>query len=328
MIYDVHAHCVPPKLLDWIEQSGSRIGISVEASERGVRFRFEANTTSFMHTHLIDMERRISAMDRMGIDIQLLAGWIDIVGYELPPASGLTYSQIHNNLMAEEASLHGDRLMPMATVPLQDPQAASVELVRAIKELGMVGVQISTMAGELWLDQLELDPFWEAAEDLNTLVLIHPGFEIKRLPLNRYFMDNIVGRPAQTTIALTGLILSGKLERFPGLKLCAVHGGGFIPYQIGRIQRGFETNTEDVGKSLKSSPRESYDRLYFDTIVHDPAALRFLLDSVGAHRVLLGTDYPFEMGDRDPTALLELVPGLTPQERSLVQSGNIVRLLG
>lgn len=325
MIYDVHAHCIPPAFREWIERSGQSVGASIVQAERGPCARFGNTTTAPMNPLLSDLERRIAEMDRMGVDVQLMAGWIDLTAYDLDPADGVEYSRVHNDLLAAEAASHPGRLIPMVTAPLQAPEAAAEELRRGMSELGAAGVQIATTVGDQWLDQAPLDPFWQAAEELGALVILHPMRPLDGVDLGRYFLDNMVGRPAETTIALAGLIFSGVFERYPDLRLCAVHGGGFVPFQIGRLEQGYVAKPGIAGRHLSVSPRESFGRVYVDTVVHDPAVVRFLIETQGADRVLLGTDYPFEMGESDPRRLLAELPD---DVRSTIETHNPERLLG
>ncbi|GIU91702.1 MAG: 2-hydroxy-3-carboxy-6-oxo-7-methylocta-2,4-dienoate decarboxylase [Acidimicrobiia bacterium] len=328
MIVDVHAHCIPPALLRWLEDRGPANRIQLVATGGGRCVEIDGHhRTAPLRDDLTDLDRRIAEMDRMGIDVQLLSGWIDLTAYQLPSEEGRSYSRAHNEAIAEEASRHPDRLRPMATVPLQDPVAAAEELEYAIDRLGAVGVQIATTVGDRWLDQCSLDPFWETAEGAGALVLLHPVRPLSGLDLDRYFLDNMVGRPAESTIALAGLIFSGVFERFPRLRMCVVHGGGFAPYQVGRMNRGFDAKPGLTGNHIRRPPGEYLERLYFDTVVHDPRVLRFLVDMVGADHVVLGTDYPFEMGEPDPVGLIERA-GLDAEARQAVLGGNVASLLG
>ena len=325
MIYDVHAHCIPPSLLQWLDRTGHTVGASIEQTERGPCARFGPTTTAPMNPLLSDLDRRITEMDRMGVDVQLMAGWIDLTAYDLDSSAGTEYSTVHNDLLTAEASRHPDRLIPMVTVPLQAPEAAAEELRRGMTELGAAGVQIATTVGDTWLDQAPLDPFWEAAEELGALVILHPMRPLDGVDLDRFFLDNMVGRPAETTIALAGLIFAGVFERYPDLRLCAVHGGGFVPFQIGRLHRGFVAKPRIAGRHISDSPRESFGRVFVDTVVHDPAVVRFLVDTLGADRILLGTDYPFEMGEANPRQVLAALPD---EARMAIETTNPERLLG
>ncbi len=201
-------------------------------------------------------------------------------------------------------------------------------LEHAVTRLGMRGVEIATAIDGRYPHRWDgLDGFWQAAEDLGAFVLLHPMRPLQGVDLGAFFMSNLVGRPAESTISLAGLILSGVFERFPRLKLCVVHGGGFAPYQIGRLDRGFREKPRVVGGHIDKLPSEYLRAIYVDTVVHDPAVLRFLIDTMGAERVLLGTDYPFEMGDDDPVSLVESVPGITDTEVSLITGATAASLL-
>jgi aminocarboxymuconate-semialdehyde decarboxylase len=274
-----------------------------------------------------DLEARLAAMDQAGIDVQFISSWVDLTAYALDGEIGAAYSRRFNEILAAEAAKHPDRLLALGTVPLQSPRHAAEELRHAVEDLGMMGAQIATTVDQTDLDQAGLDPFWEAAEALGCLVVIHPCNPLAGVDLTRNFLDNMVGRPAESSVAVAHLLFSGVLERYPGLVLCTVHGGGFVPYQLGRMQRGFDAVPHLTAKNISTPPTELARRLYYDTVLHDPDALSFLVRRVGADRVVVGTDYPFEMGDPDPVATVESIPGLTDEERSLIFEGNVGRIL-
>lgn len=329
MTVDVHAHCVPPSFRSWLERSGPGHGAELVGTEKGMCVRFNSGfITGPLRDDLGDLAKRIAAMDRMGVDTQLLAGWIDLTGYDMAARDGLALARAQNDFLAEEAANEPSRLRCLATLPLQDPAAAAKELDRTMGHLGMVGAQIGTTVGPDWIDRAGLDDVWEAADALGALVILHPIAPLTGLTLDRYFMDNSVGRPAETTIALAGLMYSGVFDRFPNLSVCAVHGGGFVPFQIGRLDRAYQVKPELAARQADRLPSEYLQRIYVDTVVHDPLVLRFLIDTMGADRVLMGTDYPFEMGDDNPLALIDSVPGIQPAEREAILSGNVRSLIG
>jgi len=274
-----------------------------------------------------DMEARVAAMDGAGVDVQFLSSWVDLTAYALDGEQGAAYSRRFNEILTAEAATHPDRFLALGTIPLQSPRHAAEELRHAVEDLGMAGAQIATTVDQTDLDQAGLDPFWEAAEALRCLVVIHPCNPLAGVDLSRNFLDNLVGRPAESSIAVAHLLFSGVLERYPGLVVCTVHGGGFVPYQLGRMQRGFDAVPHLSAKHISTAPTELARRLYYDTVLHDPRALAFLVERVGADRVLMGTDYPFEMGDHDPVATVEGIPGLTDQQRGLIVEGNVSRIL-
>jgi len=329
MTYDVHAHCIPPSFRDWLQQQGPSHGADLLDTAKGTCVQFNGRFVSApIRDTLSDLEQRLADMDRMQVDVQVLAGWIDLTGYDLAAREGLSYARAHNDSLAEEAAKEPARFRSVANLPLQDPAAAATELHRAVSELGMVGAQVATTVGPDWIDRAGLDEVWEAAEALGSLVILHPMAPLTGVTLDRYFMDNSVGRPAETTIALAGLMYSGVLDRFPNLRICAVHGGGFAPFQIGRLDRGYQVKPDLAAQHAERLPSEYLREIYVDTVVHDPAVLRFLIDTMGADRVMVGTDYPFEMGEDDPVALVDSVPGIEAEQRQAILSGNAKRLLG
>lgn len=329
MIYDVHAHCIPASFREWLVRRGAGLGAELVDTDRGKAVRFDGRvTTQPLRDDLTDLDLRLAALDRMGIDVQVISGWIDLTGYELSENAALEYANAHNEALAQDVARAPDRLMALGTVPLQAPEAAVRALDQAVAGLGMRGVEIATTIDGRYPHRWDgLDGFWQAAEDLGAFVLLHPMRPLQGVDLGAFFMSNLVGRPAESTIALAGLILSGVLERFPRLKLCVVHGGGFAPFQVGRLDRGAREKPAVVGGHIDKLPSEYLRAIYVDTVVHEPAVLRFLIDTMGAGRVLLGTDYPFEMGDDDPVGLVRSVAGITDDEVSMIAGATAAGLL-
>lgn len=320
---DVHAHCVPDGFLPALARE--RLGVEVVRDGEATRIQFAGIRTAPLVPSLSDLPARLAAMDRTGVRRQIVSPFIDLLGHALDEAAGRRYCALFNDLMAQTVKRAPDRLSALATVPLQAPAAAAEELHRAVSELGMVGVEIGTDAGSRQLDDAELEPFWAAAAGLGCLVLIHPNAAARqRLP---YFLSNLVGNPADTTLAAARLMFGGVLDRHPQLRICLVHGGGFLPYQVGRLEHGFRTFGDRHGARLASAPRDLLARFYYDTVLHSPGMLGTLIDLVGPERILLGTDYPFPMGDPDPMATLAAIPGLDERGRELIAHGNVERVL-
>lgn len=325
---DVHAHCVPAEVVDRLVAEGGRYGIDVLEDGGRRRFLIGGSTeVGPLHPGLTDMRRRIETMDATGVDVQILSSWIDLTAYALPGHLGTRYARMFNEALAETVAMYADRFEAMCTVPLQSPVDAVDELEYAVLELGMVGVEIATTVAGRDLDHPDLERFWSAAEELGCIVLLHPCASLAGRGVNRYFLGNLVGNPAESTIALGHLVFGGVLERHPGLQLCAVHGGGFAPYQVGRWDHAYLGNVRGAATHLTRPPSEWVSRIYHDTVLHSPRSLRMLVDVVGPGRVVLGTDYPFEMGDPDPLGTVAAVPGLSEEDRALIRSGNLARLL-
>jgi aminocarboxymuconate-semialdehyde decarboxylase len=306
MNIDVHAHCIPESFRAWMEAEGNPLGIDLVPTERGPAVRIDGRvTTQPLRDDLTDFDRRIAELDNMGLDHQVLSGWIDLTAYELAPEAGSRYARIQNEALAEEAAKAPDRFSSIGTVPLQDATAAVNELDHAMRTLGMKGVELATTVDGRYIDEAGLDDFWAAAQDLGAFIVLHPMRPLGGIDLSRYFMENMIARPAESTIALAGLIFSGVFERYPDLKLCVVHGGGFAPYQIGRMDAGYRQKPGLAGKHISKPPSDYLRQIYVDTVLHEPAALRYVVDLMGGDRVMLGTDYPFEMGSLDPVEFIE-----------------------
>ena len=325
---DVHAHCVPVGVVETLLAEGGRYGI-VLAEEDG---RYAALIGGRVRTRgilpsLSDLPRRLAAMDAAGVDVQLLASWIDLTAYSLDASAGVRYSRMFNEALAATAAEAPGRFRALATVPLQAPEEAAAELRHAVTALGHVGAEIATTVDGRELDDPDLDPFWAAAEELRAVVVVHPYASLAGRDLSRYGLGNLIGNPAETTLALGHLVFGGVLERHPDLRLVLVHGGGFAPYQIGRWDRGFRTGARGAAEHLTRDPGEWLRRLYFDTVLHSALSLRHLVDVVGAEHVLMGSDYPFLMGEPEPVRSLDAVPGLADRDRELILAGNLSALL-
>ena len=323
---DVHCHYLPPSLFELLRREGDGRGIAVAGEGADVRFVIGGRKSRPMPEAMTDLDVRLRWMDRRGIDVQVLSAWVEVTAYELPAEHGAWLARRLNEAAAEAIAVHPARFRMMASVPLQDPDAATRELGYAVSELGMTGVGIAGTSGTGELDHPSLEPFWSAAEALRAPVLIHPhkalggGFE-------RYLFWNILGNPAEETIAASHLIFGGVLDRHPELVVCLTHGGGFLPYQVGRADRGFHAVPRAAAAGMDRPPSEYLGRFFYDTITHDVDALRFLVERVGADRVLVGSDYPFPMGDPDPVAGVEKgVAG--GAERQAILSLNASRAFG
>jgi len=329
MSYDVHAHCIPSDIMAALETDGYRLGVTV-AERHGLRRLLIGGTPSGppVNPALADLPARLRAMDSAGVRIQLISSWIDLAAYTLPRSQGVRFARMFNESLAQLIGVHQDRFRGLCTVPLQAPGEAAAELRHAVDVLGMVGAEVGTTVAGRELDDPALDPFWAAANDLRCLLLIHPFDALAGRGVERHFLSNLVANPAETTIAIAHLIFGGVLERYPDLTICVVHGGGFLPYQVGRLERGYVAKPGLTARHLGESPRTALRRLYYDTVLHDPASLAALITFAGPQRVVLGSDYPFEMGDPDPIATVAAVPGLSEDDRELILRGNVERLLG
>jgi aminocarboxymuconate-semialdehyde decarboxylase len=261
------------------------------------------------------------------VSVQLLSGWMDLAATALPATVATRYARMFNEALVQDAAAEPDRFRCFATLPLQSPTDAVAELQHAVAELGMVGAEIGTTVGGQDLDDPGLEPFWSAAEELGCLLLLHPCESLAGRGVTRHFLANTVGNPAESTIAVGHLVFGGVLERHPDLRMVVVHGGGFAPYQLGRWDHAFEHDVRGAAANLTRPPSQWVGRLYHDTVLHSSRSLELLVDVVGPGRVVLGSDYPFEMGEADPVRVVESLPGVSDADRALILHGNIDRLL-
>jgi aminocarboxymuconate-semialdehyde decarboxylase len=307
MIIDMHAHFTPPEWLEEIRRNGSDYGCVLNEDKSGRHLlQIGDQTPSPIFLPLLDLTRRTETMAACRLDRQVLATSMGAVGYHLGMRQAQKLSRLFNETVAQAAKNAGPRFIPVATVPMQSAAAAVEELDYAVKSLGIRMVEIGTNINGLNLDEERFRPFFARAAELEVLVQLHPHQEcvagVERL--SRYFLSNLIGNPMDTAIAAASLIFGGVLEKYPSLKICLVHGGGALPFIIGRISHGH--STMEACRTIPIPPREYFRRFYFDTLVLDPTALRFLYEAAGAERLMLGTDYPYDnTGEKDPVGALE-----------------------
>jgi aminocarboxymuconate-semialdehyde decarboxylase len=275
---------------------------------------------------LTSVDLRLQDMDAMGVDVQVLSPtsvqhyyWADVdLAREIVRTT--------NDKMAEVCAQHPDRLLALGNVALQHPELSLEQLDHCMGDLGMRGVEISTAVNGLELDDPRFTRFWARAEELGCVVFIHPFGTSLGERVNRFYLQNIIGQPIETTIALSHLIFGGVLDKHPGLKILAAHGGGYLPSYIGRSDHAYSARPD--AHSMARAPSEYLRQIYFDTLVYTPAGLGHLIDQVGSSQVVVGTDYPFDMGSYDVHELVRDVPGLSVAERGAILGGNAARLLG
>ncbi len=323
---DVHSHVISPELLATLKRDGTRYGVELVEGQPSVAILAGGERTKPIQRELSDVASRLEVMDRQGVDVQVLSTWIDFSGYQMPVRDAAAFSRLQNETIAELVQSAPTRYVGSATVPLQDPSTAVEVLREAVERHGFRAMQIATQVGERGLDEPDFEPFWQAAEDLGVLVLVHPHGVETPPPFKPYFLWNIVGNPVLTTTALVRLVYGGVIERHPRLKVSFAHGGGLLPYQIGRVQRGYQVRPETRARGLTLDPLDSLRRCYFDTVMNSPKPLAYLADLVGADRLLMGGDYPFEMGDPQPVRTVE--QAFVPEDVPRVLGGNAASALG
>ena len=273
-----------------------------------------------------DMAKRFSDMDAAGVDVQVVSNTPQTFLYNQEPALTAALAALQNDQTAAAVATHPERLMGIATLPMQAPQLAADELRRSMRKLGLKGAQIGSNINGRNLDDPALEPLWAAADELAAFIMVHPTQVAGAERLKSYYLTNLIGNPLDTTIAAACLVFGGVVGRYPRIKFLMVHGGGFVPYQAGRFRHGWQVRPEPQA-NLKAPPDAALDRLYFDTIVHSRPALEFLVASAGASRVLLGSDYPFDMGTLD-CARQVLALAISDADKAIILGGAAMKLLG
>jgi aminocarboxymuconate-semialdehyde decarboxylase len=324
MIIDCHAHLVPPSLLAAIRAQAADFP-SIRLIEDGASLGFSfagGKPTRPVSKPLSDMPARLKWMDEQKIERQVVGGWLDMFAYEVPAEEGAKWSRLINAHLAQTAESE-PRFLALATVPMQDG-ARAAEVLREAHAAGFKGAMIGTQPkgkGGV-LDDASLKPFWDAANELGSVIFIHPVFESGDDRVHDYGLANAVGRITDTLIAMSRLIYAGHVTRYADAKLVAGIGGAALPYVIGRLRRNYSLDKEKLG-----DPDAALAAMYYDTIVQDPRALRYLADIVGADRIMMGSDMPFPIGDPAPLKIVGET-GFSERERAAINGRLAQRLFG
>ena len=277
---------------------------------------------------LSTIETRLKDMDRMGIDMQAVSPAPNQCYYWTEPELGVELSRMVNDQLAEIVASWPTRFVALGTVPLQRVDLAVAELDRCVKTLGLRGVEINPSVNGMDLSdpRLNLEKFFAKAEELDVVIFIHPiGFTQGERLIDHYF-NNVIGNPLETTVAASHLIFDGVMQRHPKLKIVLPHAGGYLAHYWARMDHGYRARP-DCRTVLKRPPSRYLAKMYFDTITFDAEMLRHMVRKYGPEHVLLGSDYPYDMGEEDPLALIASVRGLKRAERTMIEGGNAARLL-
>lgn len=324
---DIHCHLLTEKAEAMFNDAGL-----VERRPRDVfanaRTR-EVNREQSRRTRIqfTSIEKRLADMDLMGIDIQAITPSPNQTYYDTPPDLGIATARVINDNIADIAARYPDRFVGLGTVPFHAPDLAVAELERLHRSLGLRGIEIATNVAGADLSEDRFRRIFAKAEELGLTVFMHPtGFTEARRFGDHYF-TNVIGNPLDTTVAVHHLIFGGVLEDCPGLKLVVAHGGGYLPAYAGRIDHAASARP-DTCEKLKEMPGTYLRRLYFDSLVYTHPQLEFLVAQYGADHILVGTDYPADMGETDPVGFIEGSPNLDDATRRAILGGNAARLLG
>lgn len=328
MTTDVHAHLLLPELAAEVERrdpAGARAAAELELRRHGAASQAVSGPmVGARIPKLTDVAVRLATMDEQGVDRQ----WVSASPNHFSPWAGeelaVWIALEANRLIAEHVGGAPDRLTGLGLVPLQHPSRIVECLDDAVLGRGLAGIELSSSAGDVELSDARLEPMWARAEELGAVVFLHPfGCSLDER-LDRFYLANTAGQPIEHAVALSHVIFSGVLDRYPGLKLVAAHGGGYLPFAMGRSDHAWRVRPDARG--CAHEPSSYLRRLWFDTVVHDDRAIRTLVEVAGPDRVLLGSDYPFDMGLDDPVATVRAA-GLPDEVTAGILGGNAEALL-
>ncbi|WP_299454349.1 amidohydrolase family protein [uncultured Pigmentiphaga sp.] len=329
MAIDVHAHYFPPKALQSLRKEGERYGISVLDREPAcacLHFEHGLTCRPFFPKLLESLDVRVDRMHSCGIHRQILSGWTDVFGYGLATAKGHAWHRLMNETLAEVAASDPGHFSILASGHIPDPAGAARELEYSVRSLGAVGGVVACNVEGTNLGELDLDEYWAAAVELDVPVFLHPAQPAPTPRVKKFALNQVAQYTFDTTLAIGSLIWSGVLDRFPGLKLIASHGGGSVPWLIGRFDCMHGRSDHAVtGIVARDKPSSYLQRFYYDTILHDGNALRYLSERVGVERLVIGSDDSFPPADLDPLASLRNA-GFDEREIQMIGEDNPRRL--
>ena len=324
---DIHSHIAIPQAAEFVKPHLDPATIPLinfaTPQTKALNARQDSDRRGLMTGH----DQRLADLDAMGIDLQLVMCPPPQCYYTVPPDIAVKAAQMVNDGVAAYVAAKPDRFVALGTVPMPDGNEAASELDRCMTSLKFKGVQILTNVAGKELSDPTFAPFWKKAEELGAVVLIHPNGFTEARRFSRFYFNNIIGNPLETTIALHYLIFDGVLERHPELKIIAVHGGGYLGAYWGRIDHAWGARGDARG-DLPKPPSSYLKKIYFDTVVFTPEQLATLVAIFGIDHVLMGTDYPYDMAEYDPLEHLAATKSLDAAARAAIAGSNAKKLLG
>jgi aminocarboxymuconate-semialdehyde decarboxylase len=298
-VNDIHTHVIPLHVLHWLEDNRTYVNAKwTKKDPNKAQFLSVNGKWEFeMKETFINPERYLNEQEKAGVIHSLVSPIPQLFLYDMPSEITKELSEVYNNALIDWTNQHASRLSALATLPMNDPATAAMELERAMKRGAKGAIVASSWSGSGLCDE-DLTPFWEMANERSAIIFVHPLLcDDQRL--GKAMMANLIGVPWETTVCALDLMLGGMLERYPKVKILLAHGGGFLPYQIGRLQTGY-SKWELVSSRIKESPFELIRRFWFDSILWNPSSLNYLIELVGEDKVVPGSDYPFDLCEWPP----------------------------
>lgn len=303
---DIHTHIMPEKIPNWFDKFGYGDFIHLDHHKpccarmmKGDKFFREIESNCW------EPKDRIIDMSATDVDIQVLSTIPVLFNYWAKPAEGLKTSRFFNDHICSCVTHYPDKFIGLGTVPLQDVDMAIKEMERCVKELKMPGIEIGSNINQLNLSDQKFDPFWEAAQELNCSIFIHPWEMMGENEMMKYWLPWLVGMPAETARAICSLIFGGVMEKYPNLKFAFAHGGGSFPATVGRVEHGWKVRPDLCAIDNPINPRDYLGKFWVDSLVHDEVSFDVLMKTVGEDKICVGSDYPFPLGEHRPGELVE-----------------------
>jgi aminocarboxymuconate-semialdehyde decarboxylase len=325
---DIHTHIMPESMPRWADKFGYSGFIHLEHHKPCcARMMIDNQFFREIEANCWDPEFRLRDCSHHQVDVQVLSVIPVLFHYWASPDHAYETSRFFNDHIASVVQRYPQRFIGLGTLPMQSPALAIKELERCTNELGLAGIEIGSHINDWNLNDPALFEFYAAAEELGAALFIHPWDMMGKDKMNRYWLPWLVGMPAETSLAICSMIFGGIFERFPALKVAFAHGGGSFPATIGRIEHGFNVRPDLVAIDNPVNPRDYLGRFYLDSLVHDDAMLRYIVDLVGEDMIALGTDYPFPLGELSPGKLIE-ESSFTSIQKTKLLGTNALRWLG
>jgi aminocarboxymuconate-semialdehyde decarboxylase len=325
-ILDIHCHFFPQAFLDEARRPNSLMS-RIERRDGQERLICPGNFDHALVPELYAAERMLADMEQAGIEMAAISSAPPTLSYWAEPEAARRLAPLFNNSIAERVATQPDRFLGLATLPMQDIKASCQEARRAINELKLHGFMIGSNVNGMNLNHPDIFPLFETIADLDVPLFIHPYIPAGEERMQDYYLHNLIGMVSETGLAIASVIYGGILERLPNLKIVFAHAGGVFPYIVGRMDHGYKVRTEECRKMIPHPPSHYMRQIYFDCMSFNERALKYLVDQVGADHVLIGSDYPFDMGPiGGPVREVQANSYLTEEEKSQI-CGNTVTTL-
>lgn len=326
---DIHTHIMPENMPNFREKFGYGGFISLD-HHKPCCARMMKDDTFFreVQDNCWDPDARIKDCNQHKVDVQVLSTIPVLFNYWAKPEDTLEVAKFLNDHIAGITYDYPDRFAGLGTLPMQAPDLAVKELERCINDLGLAGIEIGSHINDWNLDDANLFPVFEAAQDLGASVFVHPWDMMGKDRMEKYWLPWLVGMPAETSLAICSMIFGGVFERLPRLKVAFAHGGGSFPATISRIEHGFNVRPDLCAIDNNINPKAYLGKFYLDSLTHDPAMLHYLIDLVGEDKIALGTDYPFPLGELQPGKLIRGMYGLSSETKEKLLGSNALEWLG